>query len=83
MLTYPLLLIARSFYLPPLSMLPTFLLTWRTSYLARGANTHPLWSLVCYQLFTLCHFSHPNTPHKSSYNIYLRVDDINSISHLV
>jgi hypothetical protein len=49
----------------PPSMLPTFLLTWRTSYLARGANTHPLLSLVCYRLFTLCHFSHPNTPHRS------------------
>ncbi len=40
-------------------MLPTFLLTRWTSYLARGTNTHPLLSLVCYQLFTLCHFSHP------------------------
>jgi hypothetical protein len=62
----------------PLIMLPTFLLTWRTSYFACGANAHPLLSLVCYQLLTLCHFSHPNTPHRSSYNIY--IDDINNIS---
>ncbi len=60
------------------SLLPAFLLTWRTSFLARGANTHPLLSLVCYQLPTLCCFSHPNTPYRSSYNIY--VDDINNIS---
>ncbi len=55
-----------------------FLLTWRTSFLAHGANTHPLLSLVCYQLPTLCCFSHPNTPRGLSYNIY--IDDINKIS---
>jgi hypothetical protein len=62
----------------PSFLLPTFLHTWRTSFLARGANTHPPLSLVCYQLPTLCYFSHPNTPHRSSYNIY--IDDINNIS---
>jgi hypothetical protein len=41
----------------PLFMLPTFLLTWRSSYLARGANIYPLLSLVCCQLLILCHFS--------------------------
>jgi hypothetical protein len=60
-------------------LLPAFLLTWRTSFLARGATTHPLLSLVCYQLPTLCCSSHPNTPHRSSYNIY--IDHINNISH--
>jgi hypothetical protein len=57
---------------------PFFLLTWRISFLDRGANTHSLLSLVCYRLFTLCHFSHPDTPQRSSYNIY--IDDINNIS---
>jgi hypothetical protein len=70
---YPLFLLAT-----PYLCYPLFLLTWRTSYLAHGANTHPLLSLVCYQLLTLCYFSHPNTPHRSSYNIY--IDDINNIS---
>jgi hypothetical protein len=63
----------------PCPLLPAFLLTGRTSFLARGANTHPLLSLVCYQLPTLCCFSHPTTPHRSSHNIY--IDDINNISH--
>ncbi len=60
----------------PSFLLPAFLLTWRTSFLACGANTHPLLSLVC-QLLTFCCSSHPNFPHGSSYNIY--VDDINNI----
>jgi hypothetical protein len=55
-----------------------FLLTWRTSFLAHGVNTYPILPLVCYQLFTLCNFSYPNTFHRSSYNIY--IDDINNIS---
>jgi hypothetical protein len=64
------------------SLLPAFLLTWRTSFLACGVN-HPLLSLVCYQLPTLCYFSPPsptlhNTPHRSSYNIYINY--INNIS---
>ncbi len=66
------------FYLPSSLYVTHFLHTWRTSYLACDSNTHPLLSLVCYQLFTLCHFSHPNIPHRSSYNIY--IDDINNIS---
>jgi hypothetical protein len=71
----------------PCFLLPTpftyypFLLTWRTSFLARGANTHPLSCLVCYQLLTLCCFTQPDTPHRSSYSIY--IDDINNISHPV
>ncbi len=63
----------------PSFLLPAFLLTWRTSFLSRGANAHPLLSLVCYQLPNLCYFSHPNTPHRSIYNIY--IDDINNTSH--
>ncbi len=62
----------------PCPLSPTILLTWRTSFLARGANTHPLLSLVCYQLPTLCCFSHPSTSHRSSYTI--SIDDINNIS---
>ncbi len=62
----------------PSFLLPAFLFTWRISFLAWGAKTHPFLSLVCYQLPTLCCFSHPNTPHRSSYNIY--TDDINNIS---
>ncbi len=55
----------------PCSLLPAFLLTWRTSFLA-----HPLLPLVCYQLPTLCCFSHPNTLHRSSYNIYTDINNI-------
>ncbi len=74
-----LLLIVRYFLLAtPHFYYPLSLLTWRTSFLALGVNTHPLSSLVCYQLPTLCCFSHPNTPHRSSYNVY--IDDINIIS---
>ncbi len=36
-----------------------------------SANTHPLLSLVGYKLLTLCYFSDHNTPHRSSYNIYI------------
>jgi hypothetical protein len=68
----------RSLFANPLYV-THFLLTWKTSFLHRGANTHPLLFLVCYQLFNLRHFSHPNRPHRSSYNIY--IDDINNISH--
>ncbi len=69
-----------SFFLlgTPYFCYPLYLLTWRTRFLARGLNTHPLFSLVCYQLHNLCCFSHPNTPYRSSYNIY--IDDINNIS---
>jgi hypothetical protein len=74
----PCSLLPALFYLPPHILVTRFLLTWRTSFLARGVNTHPLLSQVCCQLPTLCCFSHPNTPHRSSYNIYK--DDINNIS---
>ncbi len=66
------------FFTDRILQLPAFLLPWRTSFLACDANTHPLLSLVCYQLSALCCFSHPNTPHRSSYNIY--IDNINNIS---
>jgi hypothetical protein len=58
--------------------LPTFYLLGEPAFLARGANAYPLLSLVCYQLFTLCCFTHPETSHRSSYSIY--IDDINNIS---
>jgi hypothetical protein len=58
-------------------MLPSFYLLGEPAF-SRGANTHPLLSLVCYQVLTLCYFSHPNTPHRSGNNIY--IDDINNIS---
>jgi hypothetical protein len=72
---------APCFLLPALFTYNPFLLTWRTSFLAPGANTHPLLSLVCYQLLTLCYFAHPDTPHRSGYNIY--INDINNISRPV
>jgi hypothetical protein len=59
----------------------TFYLLGEPAFLACSVNTHPLLSLVCYQLFTLCCFTHPKAPHRSSYNIY--IDDINNISRLV
>jgi hypothetical protein len=74
----PCFLLPALFTCHPLFLLPAFLLTWRTSFLSRGANTHPLLSLVCYQLPTLCYFSHHHTPHRSSYNIY--IVNINNIS---
>jgi hypothetical protein len=37
------------------------------AFLALGANTHPLLSLVCYQLFSPCCFTHPKAPQRSSY----------------
>ncbi len=37
------------------------------AFLARATNTHPLLSLVCYQLLTPCCITHPKAPHKSSY----------------
>jgi hypothetical protein len=79
--TQPCFLLPALFTHHTLLLLPAFLLTWRTSFLARGANSHPLMSLICYQLLTLCYFSHPNTPHRSGYNIY--IDDVNNISRLV
>ncbi len=76
MLTPPLAPISRPLlYLSPLLTLPLFYLLGGPAFLARGANTHPLLSLVCYQLFTPCCYSHPKAPHRSSYNIY--IDDIN------
>jgi hypothetical protein len=33
---------------------PSLYLLGEAAFLARGANTHPLLSLVCYQLFSRC-----------------------------
>ncbi len=72
---------APCFSLPSTFTWDPYLLIWRTSFLARDANVQLLLSLVCYQLFTLCCFTHPDTPHRSSYSVY--IDDINNISHPV
>ncbi len=45
---------------------PFYLLGDPASF-ARDANTHPLLSLVCCQLFSPCCFTHPKAPHRSSY----------------
>jgi hypothetical protein len=58
--------------------LTLFYVHGKPASLARGANTHPLMSLVCYQLFTLCCFTHSKAPHRSSYSVY--IDDINNVS---
>ncbi len=62
----PCFLLPALFTCHPFSVTRFFLLSWRTSFLARGANVQTLLSLVCYHLPTLCCFSHPNTPHRSS-----------------
>jgi hypothetical protein len=46
---------------------PSIYLLGDPSSFARGANTHTLLSLVSYQLFSPCYFTHPKAPHKSSY----------------
>ncbi len=46
---------------------PSFYLLGDPASFAHGANTHPLLSLVCYQLFSPCCFTHPKAPHRSSY----------------
>ncbi len=55
-------------YLPLLHE-PTLLsyLLGDSASFAHGVNTHPLLSLVCYQLSSPCCFTHPKTPHRSSY----------------
>jgi hypothetical protein len=56
-------------FILPLLRDPTllFYLLGDPASFTRGANTHPLLSLVCYQLFSPCCFTHPKTPHRSSY----------------
>ncbi len=46
---------------------PFFYLLGDPASFARGANTHPLLSLVFYQMFSPCCFTHPKAPHRSSY----------------
>jgi hypothetical protein len=41
---------------------PSFYLLGDPVSFARGANTHPLLSLLCYQLFSPCCFTHPRHP---------------------
>jgi hypothetical protein len=54
---------------------PSCLLTWRSLFFALGANTHPLLSLVGYQLFSPCCLTHPKgTPHIM---LHIYIDDIN------
>jgi hypothetical protein len=61
---------------------PSFYLLGEPASLACGANTHPLLSLVWYQLFSPCCFTHPKAPHRSSY-IRIYIDNINNISRLI
>jgi hypothetical protein len=48
---------------PPLaSIFASFGLLGDPASFARGSNTHPLLSLVSYQLFSPCYFTHPKAP---------------------
>ncbi len=78
---WPTLIPPLASYCPLFFLITPFYLLGEPAFLARGANTHPLVSLVCYQLLTLCYFTHPNTPHRSGYKIY--IDDIINISRPV
>jgi hypothetical protein len=60
---------------------PTLYLLGEPAFLARGANTHPLLSPVCYQLFPPLLFHPPQGTPWIKLHIYL--DDINNISRLV
>ncbi len=51
---------------PCITRPPVYLLGDPYSF-ARGANIHPLLSLVSYQLFSPCFLTHPKAPHRSSY----------------
>ncbi len=55
---FPLLMIPSLFVLAN----PSFYLLGEPASLARGANIDPLLSLVCYQLFSPCGFTHPRHP---------------------
>ncbi len=78
---WPMLIPPLASYCPLFLLITPFYLLGEPAFLACGANSHPLLSLVCYQLLTFCYFTHPDTPHTSGYNIY--IDDINNISRPV
>jgi hypothetical protein len=59
---------------------PVYLLGDPSSF-ARGANTHPLLSLVGYQLFSPCCLAHPKGTLQIKLHIY--IDEINNISRPV
>jgi hypothetical protein len=59
-------------------MISPWFITYLESFFARGANTHSLPSLVCWQLPHLLLVYPSYTPYISSYNIY--IDDINNTS---
>jgi hypothetical protein len=59
---------------------PVYLLGDPSSF-ARGANVHPLLSLVSYQLFSPCCLTHPEGTPQIKLHIY--IDDINNISRPV
>ncbi len=52
---------------PPCITHPSIYLLGDPFSFACGANTHPLLSLVSYQMFSPCYFTHPKTPLRSSY----------------
>jgi hypothetical protein len=64
---HPLLLSITLVFLFLCSPTPLFYLLGDPASFARGANSHPLLPLVCYQLFSPCCFTHPKAPHRSSY----------------
>ncbi len=66
------------FYLPPLIYVTHFFI-YLENQLSCSWHEYPsTLDPGLLTLFTLCHFSHPNTPQRSSYNIY--IDNINNIS---
>ncbi len=66
---------------PPYTARPPVYLLGDPSSFACGANTHPLLSLVGYQLFSPCCLTHPKGTPQIKLCIY--IDDINNISRPV
>ncbi len=59
---YPLLPALALILLPFIWLNPSFYLLGEPASFAHDANTHPLLSLVCYQLFSPCCYTHPRHP---------------------
>ncbi len=57
--------LARPWLAPFVWLNPSFYLLGDPASFACGGNTHPLLSLVCYQLFSLCCCTHPKAPQSS------------------
>jgi hypothetical protein len=68
----------------PSSLYVTHFFTYLENQLSCSWREYPSTLVPCLPStvhLLLCHFSHPNTPHRSSYNIH--IDDINNISRPV